>query len=56
MWCYKLLKIIKMKITELEQRIIKLENDLTEANKKTQSLINYTDRIEEENDPFNGYF
>jgi hypothetical protein len=45
-----------MKTTELKQRIIKLEKDLTETNKKIQSLINYRDRIESDNDPFNGYF
>ncbi len=45
-----------MKITELEQRIIKLEKDLIEANKQIQCLIRYREHVEAENDPFNGYF
>ena len=45
-----------MKTLELEQRIVKLENDLTEFNKQIQLLIKYRERIEAENDPFNGYF
>ena len=45
-----------MKSTELEKRIIKLETELKEANKKIQTLIDYRDRVEDNNDPFNGYF
>ncbi len=47
---------MKMRLEELELRIFEIEKDLIEANKKIQSLTNYRDRVEHDNDPFNGGF
>jgi uncharacterized coiled-coil protein SlyX len=41
---------------DLEKRIIELEIELKKANKKINSLMDWSDRIDDNNDKFNGYF